>query len=197
MNNYFSVIALMLAMLLGACSANTVKRVDGVNQVELTDRWNAKDSQLVSDALISDMLSFPWVQDSANGDLPVIAIQHISNRSHEQIAVETFVNSIKRSLIRSGKARFVVTGAERKRSRDEKLDQEMYASSETAVEMGEETGAGYGLSGVITSMVDQLDGERTTTYQVDLKLIDLRSNIEVWNGQKQIHKYSSRARFGL
>ena len=197
MKNHSAIILLVFATLLAACGSNTVQRVDANSQVDLTDRWNAKDSQIVADALITDMLSFPWANPSNNSGTPVIAIQHISNRSHEQIAVETFVNSIKRTLIRSGKAQFVVTGAERKRSREEKLDQEMFASSDTATEMGEETGANYALSGVITSLVDQLEGQRTTTYQVDMKLIDLRSNIEVWNGQKQIHKYSTRSRFGL
>ena len=197
MISYRLVLATLLTILLGACAGSSVKRTDGNSQPELTDRWNATDSQLVAEALISDMLSFPWAKTKDDDSLPIIAIQHISNRSHEQIAVETFVNSIKRELLRSGKAEFVVTGAERERVRDEKLDQEMFASSDSAVELGEETAATFALSGVITSLVDQLKGRRTTTYQVDLKLIDLQSNREVWNGQKQIHKYSKRARFGL
>ena len=192
--NLFALVALLSLV---ACAGNSVTRVEGGQQAALTDRWNADDSQLVAEALISDMLSFPWAKPSDDGELPVIAIQHISNRSHEQIPVETFINSIKRELLRSGKAEFVVTGAERERVRDEKLDQEMFASMDSAVELGEETAATFALSGVITSLVDQLEGKRTTSYQVDLKLIDLRSNREVWNGQKQIHKYSQRARFGL
>ncbi|MGB2255641.1 MAG: penicillin-binding protein activator LpoB [Spongiibacter marinus] len=197
MMTFRSLTILILSALLCACGSSNVKRMENGSQPALTDRWNATDSQLVAEALISDMLSFPWAKSRDDGSLPVIAIQHISNRSHEQIAVETFINSIKRELLRSGKAEFVVTGAERERVRDEKLDQEMFASMESAIELGEETAAGYALSGVITSLVDQLEGQRTTTYQVDLKLIDLKSNREVWNGQKQIHKYSKRARFGL
>ena len=192
-----NLLAAIAVLTMTACASNSVQRVDSGEQPQLTDRWNASDSQSVAEALIPDMLSFPWAKPGADGELPVIAIQHISNRSHEQIPVETFINSIKRELLRSGKAEFVVTGAERERIRDEKMDQEMFASMDSAVEMGEETAATFALSGVFTSLVDQLEGKRTTTYQVDLKLIDLRSNREVWNGRKQIHKYSERARFGL
>ena len=58
--------------------------------------------------------------------------------------------------------------------------------------MGQETGANFALSGSINSFVDQLDDTRVTSYQVDMKLIDMTTNREVWNGQKKIKKVMSR-----
>ncbi|MBD2857742.1 penicillin-binding protein activator LpoB [Spongiibacter sp. KMU-158] len=187
-------LALVLLTLVG-CGGAQVKRVEDGKATELTDKWSPQDSQIVAEAMITDMLSFPWIEQADRK--PAVTVQYVRNRSHEQIPVDSFVNSIKRELLRSGKVDFVVSGDERERVRDEKLDQEMNASMETAVDLGEETAANFALSGMITSFVDQLQGKRAVTYQVDLKLIDLESNREVWNGQKQIRKVSSKSAFSL
>jgi PBP1b-binding outer membrane lipoprotein LpoB len=73
----------------------------------------------------------------------------------------------------------------------------MNASAETRMERGEEDGANFALSGTINSIVDQLDGQRVTSYQVDLKLIHLQTAREVWTGTKKIKKFSERKSFAL
>ena len=120
--------------------------------------------------------------------MPRVIVQRIRNKSHEHISVETFINDIKRSLLKSGKIDFVAAGDEREDVRDERQDQELNASAETAKAMGEEFGADYALTGVINSYVDSVGGKRVTFYQVDLKLIDMLTNREVWLGQKKIQK---------
>ncbi|MFY0640888.1 MAG: penicillin-binding protein activator LpoB, partial [Bermanella sp.] len=62
--------------------------------------------------------------------------------------------------------------------------------------MGNETAADFALSGSINSFVDQLDGDRVTTYQVDLKLINMETNEEVWNGQKKLKKLQEKSSYG-
>ncbi len=185
---------------LSGCGTTTVKRVDTQEEVALTDRWNDTDSRLVAEEMIEDMLGFPWLkrfQQNHGSTYPTITIQHVQNKSHEHIAVDTFVNDLKRSIIRSGVADFIVSGAERERVREEMKQQDIYASDESRLEMGQEQGANFALSGTINSMVDSLDGKRVTFYQVDLKLIDMQSTREVWNGQKKIKKYQERSSFGL
>lgn len=185
---------------LTACSGVKVSRVDTNQEIALTDRWNDKDSELVADAIIEDMLSFPWLgrfrQDFPD-HRPTITIQVIQNKSHEMIPVDTFVNDLKRAIIRSNKADFIVSGEERNRVREELKEQDTFASEDTRMQMGQEQGANFALSGSINSIVDQLNGERVTFYQVDLKLINLQTTREVWNGQKKIKKLMERSRFGL
>jgi len=172
--------------------ATKVTRVDPAEEIALSDQWNNKDSELVATEMINDMLSFPWVSDfeMANNGRPTIIIQRIANKSHEHIAVDTFVNDIKRALLRSGKADFVVAGEERDAVRDERRDQEL--NSRNAKEMGQEDAADFALSGSINSIVDEAGKKRVTFYQVDMKLIDMTSNREVWNGQKKIQKLQER-----
>lgn len=182
---------------LTGCGSTEVKRIDASKEVALSDRWNATDSRLVAEEMITDMLSFPWASqfELQNDRLPTIIIQRIANKSHEHIALDTFINDIKRSVIRSGKASFVAGGEEREAVRDERLDQELNAKE--AKQQGQELAADFALSGTVNSLVDKADNKRVTFYQVDLKLIDMESNIEVWNGQKKIQKFQKKSSFGL
>src|SRR5690554_7030967 len=99
-----------------ACSTKVTRLDEGV-EVALSDRWNAKDSELVANEMIGDMLSFPWARDfeMEHNQRPAVIVQHISNKSHEHIAIDTFINDIKRAVIRSGRADFVSGGDERDR----------------------------------------------------------------------------------
>ena len=189
-----------ILMTLAGCASVDVKRVSTEENVDLTDRWNDTDSRLVSDEMIGDMLSFPWLkryQQQSSNTQPTVIIQNIFNRSHEHIAVDTFINDLKRAMIRSGRVDFVVAGEERKSLRQELQDQELHSREGTQAQMGQEQGANFALSGSIDSIVDQLGGKRVTFYQVDLKLIDMTANREVWNGQKKIKKVQTRRRFGF
>jgi uncharacterized protein (TIGR02722 family) len=195
----YSIRALALAIscvTLVACgSKTTVTRIDTSEEIALTDKWNAKDSELVASAMIEDMLTFPWYNDFAatNADNPAVILQSIRNKSHEHISIDSFVNDIKRAMLRTGKLDFVAVGAERDDVREERQDQELNASADTANEMANELGADFALSGVINSFVDAAGDKRVTSFQIDLKLIDISNNREVWIGQKKIQKLQEKS----
>lgn len=186
-----------VAVAVVGCAGTRVSRVDNDQEIALSDRWNDKDSQLVAEEMITDMLSFPWARDfeMQNSARPTIIIQRIANKSHEHVAIDTFVNDIKRSIIRSGRADFVAGGEERQAIRTERQDQELNAAK--GKEQGQEQAADFALSGSLNSIVDQAGGDRVTFYQVDMKLIDMANNREVWNGQKKIKKLQEKGGFGF
>ena len=196
-----TVLVLGTVVFVNGCGKNVeVARVDSGKEIALTDKWNDEDSRLVAEEMINDMLSYPWISQFNQrfpGKEPLVTMQRVRNKSHEHIAVDTFVNDIKRAVIRSGKAGFIATLEERQDTRAELADQDMNASADTRMEMGEEDGANFALSGTINSIVDQLDGQRVTYYQVDLKLINLQTAREVWNGSKKIKKFMERKSFSL
>ncbi len=192
-----AVSASLMAGVLTGCGSKRVSRVDTSEEIALTDKWNDKDSELVAKEMISDMLTFPWISDfkaNNSGKKPTVIIQRVTNKSHEHISADTFLNDLKRAIIRSGDARFVAGGDERSRVREERADQELNAANAKA--MGNEKAADFALSGTINSFVDQSGGDRVTTYQIDMKLIDMESNVEVWNGQKKIKKLQEKSSFG-
>ena len=196
-----TVLVLGTVVFVNGCGKSVeVARVDSGKEIALTDKWNDEDSRLVAEEMINDMLSYPWISQFNQrfpGKEPLVTVQRVRNKSHEHIAVDTFVNDIKRAVIRSGKAGFIATLEERQDTRAELADQDMNASADSRMEMGEEDGANFALSGTINSIVDQLDGQRVTYYQVDLKLINLQTAREVWNGSKKIKKFMERKSFSF
>ena len=196
-----TVLVLGTVVFVNGCGKNVeVARVDSGKEIALTDKWNDEDSRLVAEEMINDMLSYPWISQFNQrfpGKEPLVTVQRVRNKSHEHIAVDTFVNDIKRAVIRSGKAGFIATLEERQDTRAELADQDMNASADTRMEMGEEDGANFALSGTLNSIVDQLDNQRVTYYQVDLKLINLQTAREVWNGSKKIKKFMERKSFSF
>lgn len=185
---------------LQGCAGTKVERVDAAEEIALTDQWNATDSRLVADSMIDDMLSFPWIErfQTETGQIrPVIIIQSVDNRSHQQIPVETFINDLRRAGIRSGRVDFVAAADQRGEIRDERSEQQNFSRPDTVTPFGEEIGADFALSGTITSIVDQLNNRRVTFYQTDLVLIDLKTNRQVWAGQNKIQKIQQRSRFGF
>lgn len=182
--------ALCVTLALSAC-ATRVERI-GVDETrDLSGEWNDTDSRLVSEEMVRDVLDRPWLDNFINekGNLPAVVVGEVRNLSHEHINVATFIGDIERELLNSGGVQFVASKSERGQIRDERKDQELNASAETAKRMGEELGADFMLQGAINSILDTEGKEQVRYYQVDLSLVSLADNRKVWAGQKKIKKF--------
>ena len=82
----------------------------------------------------------------------------------------------------------MASAEEREQLRTERLDQQEYASEETAKKLAQEYGADYMLQGIITTITDQIDGKKAIFYQVNLELINVESNEKAWIGNTEIKK---------
>lgn len=183
---------------LAACSTSTkVQRVDPGSTTDLSGQWNDTDSRLVSEEMIADMLSRPWIEQhrSNEGNRPAVIVGDVRNLSHEHINTETFINDIERAVINSGRVDFVANRAERDPVREERADQDLHAREDTRNAMGRELGADYMLSGSINTIVDAEGKRQVVFYQVDLELISMADNRKVWIGQKKIKKDIARGSF--
>lgn len=184
----------LIAPFLLAC-ATKVKRMDVETQKDLSGKWNDSDSRQVAETMIGQALSGNWYNRAlaaTNGKEPVIIVGTVNNESMEHINTGVFIEELQRALINSGKVTFVASAAERGEVRTERLEQDEYASEATRKAFGQEVGADYMLSGVLSSIVDQEGRQSVVFYQVNLKLINIESNQIVWNGQEQIKKYVAK-----
>jgi uncharacterized protein (TIGR02722 family) len=180
---------LALTLVMG-CGKKRVTRLETDTVTDLSGKWNDTDSRLVAQEMISDCLSRVWLTDftMAKGDKPVVTVGTIRNRSSEHINTETFSKDFERELLNSGKVKFVASRDQRGEIRDERMDQQEFASLETAKRMAQETGADFLLFGGINTIEDELGGTRVMYYQTDLELINIESNEKVWIGTKKIKK---------
>ncbi len=204
LQKYPSVLLLVMVIcstivLSGCASSGSVKvnRISAETTTDLSGDWNDTDSRQVSQTMIKDVLTQPWLEKfiSANNKQPVVIVGRIKNRSHEHINVQTFIKDIERSLINSGEVEFVASSQERGQIRDERKDQARNASFETQKGPGAEIGADFMLIGTISSIIDKVGGKQVKFYQVNLELIDLADNRKVWIGEKKIKKAISQSRY--
>lgn len=187
-----------LLIFITACGgpSRTVQRMSVEEVTDLSGRWNDTDSRLVAEQMISGMLKRPWVENfvEQQGKKPVVIVGQIRNLSSEHIQTDNFIKDIEREFVNSGRIKFVASSDERKEIRSERMEQQSYASMETAKRLAAETGADFMLMGSIKTQIDAVEGIQAKFYQVDLELIDLETNEKVWMDTKKIKKLVEQKR---
>ncbi len=188
------VVLLALCLTLACGSSRKVYRIDPETQTDLSGKWNDTDARLVAEEMVSDCLSRVWLTNwvAQAGEKPIVTVGTIRNRSSEHIDTETFTTDFERELLNSGHVRFVATTHQRDEIRDERLDQQEWASLETVKRIRNETGADFVLLGGIKSITDEIEGTRVVFYQTDLEMINIESMEKVWIGTKKIKKEISK-----
>jgi len=187
--------AALLAPALSGCGDTEVKRMDVADVKDISGHWNDTDSRLVAEEMIRDCLSRPWLSNFGSKQ-PTVIVGTVRNQSHEHIATDTFTEDLQRELINSGKVNFVASKTERGEVRDERLDQDTNSSEETRKAHGQETGADFMLSGIISSIEDSEGGKTVVLYQTNLKLLNMTTHQIAWNGEKKIKKFVKRSKAG-
>lgn len=194
-------LVLLAVMILTSCggSGRTVSRIDPDEMVDLSGKWNDSDARLVAEEMIEDALRRPWLSDfhQKRGKKPVVIVGRIRNRSSEHINVEMFTKEMEKELLNSGKISFVASQEEREQIRDERADQQKFASEETMKQFYKEKGADYLMLGTINSVEDSYDGRKVIKYKVNLELIDIETNSKVWIGDKEIKKFIAQDEYGM
>ncbi len=141
--------------------------------------------------MTESVLNSAWREEFVrrNNRKPVVIVGLISNKSHEHIEAEPFIKDIEKEFVRSGLVRVVQNSELREKLREERADQQDFASPQTQKRWGAELGADYMMFGSINSIVDSEGRRQVTFYQIDLELAHLESNEIVWVDGKKIKKY--------
>jgi penicillin-binding protein activator len=192
---YSIALALGLAIAFSNCGGTKVERVSENTVTDLSGRWNETDSRLTAEEITAELMDHAWYSTYASengGKKPVIIVGLITNKSHEQIATETFSKDIEKAIINSGRMKLVQAGNMREEIRAERADQQNFASQSTMKKFGLENGADFMLQGTINSIVDQNKKEKSVYYQIDLELTNIQTNDKVWIGDKKIKKMVSK-----
>ncbi|HIC04735.1 MAG TPA: penicillin-binding protein activator LpoB [Nitrospirales bacterium] len=179
-----------------ACSATRVSRIDTGTVVDLSGRWNDTDSRLVAEEMVKEAIERPWLGNymQSHDTQPVVVVGRVTNRSHEHINVQTFINDLERELTNSQRVVFIAGRGEREEIRAERREQAVHALESTQKRPGKEIGADFMLQGTINTILDEADGTKVVFYQVDLELVNIENNVKAWFGQKKLKKVVERKR---
>ena len=198
---FFNVLLIVLTSFFVGCAGHHVKRIEVNEVVDLSGRWNDTDSRLVAQEMIEDALNRSWVPEfhGRNNRSPVVIVGFIKNQSHEHINTDVFTKDLERTLLNSGKVKFVASHDERTGVREEREDQNKsgYTNPDTMKKIGKETGADYMLIGSVNSIKDEVKSRYVIMYQTNLEMIDLETNEKVWIGQKDLKKVVEKSKYSL
>ena len=191
------VVFFVLVLILAGCSSSpSVKRVAEEEQIDLSGYWNDTDVRIVCDNLVSDCLNSPVVSkrlteyEVENGSLPVVVVGQFKNTSDEHIDVSVISKRMEAALLNSGKVDFVASSSERDDLRQERIEQQSWASEETAKALANEIGADFMLIGSVKTVVDQIDRKAVRNYFVYAEMIEIETGKKIWIGENsEIKKY--------
>lgn len=188
------VLIAMFIMLSTGCTTFQGEYSDPETVEIIDDRWNETDARKTSEILINSMLKKPWLKRykvTHKNARPTVIVDEIANRTDEHIDTKALSESIRNEMINSGELRFV--NAE---GRSKILDEITYQNQSGMVDpakakrAGKQLGAGFMLSGNISSQVHRHKGLKTVTYQTVLYLTSLETAEMVWS-----EKYNIKKRF--
>ncbi|HKI83019.1 MAG TPA: penicillin-binding protein activator LpoB [Candidatus Krumholzibacteria bacterium] len=182
---------------LSACGGKSVQRIGTDTTVDISGNWNDTDSRLVSEEMIAQVLSQPWLArfEATHQDRPTVIVGTVRNNSSEHIDTNIFTKNLEIAFINSGRVRVVASRDERGEVREERDSQQDWSDPATVKKMGMELGADYMLIGSLGSIVDEEGSDKVVFYQTNLELIDIQTNEKVWIGQKQIKKYIGKSKY--
>ena len=187
---WLALVIVALAAVAGCSAHKEVVRTDPGEQIDLSGNWNDSDAQQVSAALADQIQRGPWIENflAEKGKKPTLIVAPVRNKTAEHIATKTLVDQLERDFINGGRVRVVASAEEREQVREERADQQEFASPETMKKWGREKGADVMLIGEINQIVDSEGRQAVRYYQVDCYLVNLEDNTKLWAGFEKIKK---------
>lgn len=184
-------LAVVLAALAVTGCAKPKTRYGDPGSVEtVTNQFGSTDLQMLAEQMTQSLLQAPVI---GSGNLPIVTVQEVRNKTSEYIDTRAITNRMRGTLQKSGRVRFATDAADMQRQKEEleRQGSELY-DQEKAVRQGKMVGAGFRLSGEITSIVKEAEDVKDVYYQLFLSLTNIETGLEEWSDTKDIRKTTSR-----
>jgi penicillin-binding protein activator len=174
------------AALVAGCAGEKTSYGDARGVETVTNQFGSTDLQLIAESMARSMQNAPVI---VAGNLPIVTVQEVRNKTSEYIDTRAITDSIRSELQKGGRVRFAVDASAMNQQTDEiKRQQGEYYAKEAAVEKGQMLGAQYRMEGNITSIVKQNRGTKDVFYKFNLQLWNIRNGILEWSDEKEIRK---------
>ena len=180
-----------VALMLAAGCAKEQTRYGDARAVEtLTNQFGSTDLQMMAESMARSMLQAPVI---VAGNLPIVTVQEVRNRTSEYIDTRAITDSIRAELQKGGKVRFAVDAAAMDQQVEElrRQQSDLYAK-EHAAQKGQMVGAQYRMEGNITSIVKQVKNAKDVYYKFNLQLWNVRNGLLEWSDETEIRKTTTR-----
>ena len=190
-NRVLAVLTLVIAaVVVGGCAKPTTRYGDARGVETVTNQFGSTDLQMIAESMTRSMLNAPVI---ASGNLPIVTVQDVKNKTSEYIDTRAITDSIRAELQKSGKVRFAVDAAAMQQQVEElERQQSEYYDKEQAAEKGRMAGAQYRMEGNIVSIVKQAGDIRDVYYKFNLQLWNVRNGLLDWSDEREIRKTTTK-----
>jgi uncharacterized protein (TIGR02722 family) len=178
------------ALVLAGCAKPQTRYGDARGVETVTNTFGSTDLQMIAESMTRSMLQTPVI---VGGNLPIVTVQEVKNKTSEYIDTRAVTDSIRAELQKSGKVRFAVDAAAMQQQVEEleRQQSDLY-DKEQAAEMGRMVGAQYRMEGNIVSIVKQAQDVKDVYYKFNLQLWNIRNGLLEWSDEKEIRKTTSK-----
>jgi len=185
---------LLAALTIAAgCAAEKTRYGDARGVETVTNEFGSTDLQMIAESMTRSMLGAPVV---AGGNLPIVTVQEVKNKTSEYIDTRAITDSIRAELQKSGRVRFAVDAAAMQQQIEElERQQSQYYDPKKSAEVGKMVGSAFRLEGNITSIVKQAKDVKDVYYKFNLQLWNSRT--VCWNGPTRRKSARPRPRVEL
>ena len=201
---------LLLLALVPLCACSSTKYGDARATETVNADWGSTDLQTFSETMIKSLLNSPQLAyldgpGKRDDKRVIVALGGIQNRTSEHIDTSAVSDSIKTELLRSGRFRFVATGA----GQDEiggqvRFQNDGRVNPEMAKQFGKQLGADVVLYGTLRS-IEKKQGRSMETggiktedvyYLFVLDAVNIEAGEIIWSDKGEIRKVQKTGIFG-
>lgn len=189
-----------IGILLTLNSCSTKVAYENPNSVDTTSiDFSSTDLQAITKKMTNDMLNSRGVKKITAMDTPTLFFSNIRNETNEHINTTMLSNTVQTQIVNSGL--FQVTDMTQIKNIREQLGYQANSGmvdQSTATRIGHNIGSRYMVYGSIQDINNtSVDKDRKSKFFLaTLKMLDLKTNIIVWQNEKQILKSQTRSMFG-
>jgi penicillin-binding protein activator len=189
-NARLALLPLLAVLALAGCATDKTRYGDAKAVETVTNTFGSTDLQMIAESMTRSMLQAPVI---ISGNLPIVTVQEVKNRTSEYIDTRAITDSIRAELQKGGKVRFAVDAAAMSQQVEElKRQQGEFYAKETAAEKGQMMGAQYRMEGNVTSIVKQVKDVKDVYYKFNLQLWNIRNGLLEWSDEKEIRKTTTK-----
>jgi uncharacterized protein (TIGR02722 family) len=168
---------------------------DPEKENNLNDTFSETDMQKIVAELVGKMTQSPVIANAHRP--PVVMVTNLQNKTNEHIDTESIMDMVRVELTNSGRVAFVDKQARGDVAEEYNYQNSGMVSNETKKGPGGQTGADLIINGRLDGINQEAGKAKSTYYKMTLNMTNLKTNLIVWTGQKELRKKYRKQSVGL
>lgn len=152
----------------------------------LSDQFNENDLQLIAKKMVGSLAASNALTQIQGR--PIVVVGKMKNSTSEHIDMRSLADKIQVELQKTNRFTFMDKGAREEIAQEYEFQSSGYVRPDQAKGPGQQASADYLMTGEISSIVQEVGGDKLVYYKMTTKLHNLRSGTIDWLDDKELRK---------